>query len=470
VCFSFSIDNGVSPPPNQDNRRRFLSMYLILDKLKTYLGSNDFTHIEVMDNKDACLDEFVAYNLLDPNVRNLICLDYLSYNAGGVSNSYFRDSRYPSLKSLVCSYPCFFSHYYGWSFHGSGSLTHVSLNLQKEDATTDVWIPDSTFDSSKIVAFESSEVTLVDASAFRCCFELKRVFLPRCTAIHNGGFRNCQKLEYLSIPSIRNIYNLMNDGVTTIGVGDMTIANTPLLKYLVLPLDYAEISERVAHDELGELVRYITQNSGTVKTIIDLDLENYIRTNAPRGICEVSVLDIDACANDISHLVRTTVSGSSEMSVMSFQDITFDFVNGLPENFSFPNTNSDSYFHFFHSLPLLDSNIDIGDDFIDATLERMGVRLSSAIPDSIARYKTSLINDINSQITNNFTTNQEKIGTTLFNFANNTDRVVITNDNQGGLKGTLSMMAGDKIKFLIRLIAGNGITYDKSYSIVCSLV
>jgi len=274
VVVSFSTD-GVTIV---GNNRRFLSMFLITNKLENHLNpiksANDITHIEVVDNCEDNLSVFEDFKATPNNneTQNLICLDYCEKNRtqGGDDNSYFHNGKFPNLKSFVCNYPCLFSPYYSRCFKGSTTLTNVSLNLQKEAGSDSVTIPDSTFDSSLIVSFESPEVSLVGPGAFRCCFKLKRVFLPKCTEIHNGGFYACSGLEYLSIPSITKIYNVqdVNYAVNyaSNSLDEMTIGQTSHLNYLVLPsknilLEDESTTKNFTYSEVELLKFCVTKNN-----------------------------------------------------------------------------------------------------------------------------------------------------------------------------------------------------------------
>ena len=177
-------------------------------------------------------------------------------------------------------------------------------------------------------------------------------------------------------------------------------------------------------------------------------------------VCNVSILDIDTKGDDISYIVRNTVAASSEMPANIFQNISFEIVDGTPTNFSFdvPETP-------IPSLPILSGNTTIGDDFINVTLQKMGVAFSSANAASIASYKVNLLADINTKIKELLSTQKDLIGETLFNFAKDTDRIMLSDANSG----KLNMLLNDKIKFIIRLISGNGVSYNKSYEIVYTL-
>jgi hypothetical protein len=484
----FMINNSV------DNSRRFLSMYKIIGNfivhvrqiLKNdteYFKSSDITHIEVVDNRDDNLLLFDVFKTTDPlnnnQTQNLICLDFCKNNRntgseGDLQNSYFNDNfadMLSNLQSFVCNYPCLFSPYYSWCFHGSATLTHVSLNLQKEANGSPVTIPNATFYDSKIVAFESTEVTQVNQDAFWTCSKLKRVFLPKCTEIHNGGFRSCSALEYLSIPSITKIYNEqdVNYAVNYANnsLDEMTIGQTSLLKFLVLPsknilLEDESTTKNFTYSEVELLKICVTKNNGTIKFVDDI--ANYILLNMSRDVCHISILDIDCDTEDIVAVIEVT-QGSSIMPATCFQNIRFDIdSDGKPYNFviSVPDTP-------IPSLPMLKTNTTIADDFISDTLDQLGLSVSSANATSIANYKANLLADINTKIKNLLTEEQYKIGETLFKFANNSDRVVLITDEGNITGGTLNMLLDDKIKFIIRLISGNGIAYDKSYEIVYSL-
>jgi hypothetical protein len=471
AVISFSTDGVITV----GNNRRFLSMFRITNKLENHLnpikGANDITHIEVVDNCEDNLSVFEVFKATPNNneTQNLICLDYCEKNRteGGDDNSYFHDGKFSKLQSFVCNYPCLFSPYYSRCFRGSTTLTNVSLNLQKEAGSDSVTIPDSTFDESpSIVSFESPEVTLVGLGAFRCCFKLKRVFLPKCTEIQNGGFRWCSGLEYLSIPSITKIYNEQPIDYASSDLNEMTIGQTSLLKFLVLPsknilLEDESTTKNFIHSEVELLKICVTKNNGTIKFVDDID--EYINSNT-HDVCHISILDIDCETEDIVAVNKLT-AGSSVMTASCFQGITFDIdSDGKPYNFllAVPETP-------IPSLPMLSSNITIADDFISDTLDQMGLSVTSANADSIASYKANLLADINTKIKLLLTEQQDKIGETLFKFANNSDRVVLLRNNNGLASGTLNMITDDKIKFIIRLISGNGIAYDKSYEIVYSL-
>jgi len=472
AVISFSTD-GVTIV---GNNRRFLSMFLIINKLINHLNpiksANDITHIEVVDNCEDNLSVFEVFKATSGNdeTQNLICLDYCEKNRteGGDDNSYFYMGNFSKLQSFVCNYPCLFSPYYSRCFHGSATLTNVSLNLQKEAGSDSVTIPDSTFDSSLIVSFESPEVSLVGQSAFRGCSKLKRVFLPKCTEIHNGGFRACSGLEYLSIPSITKIYNRMSMDYASISLSEMTIGQTGKLNYLVLPSGFSTLQDvpgelNFIHSEVELLKFFVTGNNGTIKLVQGTEIANYIFSNT-HDVCHISILDIDCETEDIVAVNKLT-TGSSVMTAGCFQGIIFDIdSDGKPYNFSFevPETP-------IPSLPMLSSNITIADDFISDTLDQLGLSVSSANADSIAKYKANLLADINNKIKLLLTEQQDKIGETLFKFANNSDRVVLLRNDNGLASGTLNMITDDKIKFIIRLISGNGIAYDKSYEIVYSL-
>jgi hypothetical protein len=474
VVVSFSTDGVITV----GNNRRFLSMFRITNKLENHLNpiksANDITHIEVVDNCEENSTLFEVFKATPGNdeTQNLICLDYCEKNRteGGDDNSYFYMGKFSKLQSFVCNYPCLFSPYYSRCFKGSTTLTNVSLNLQKETINSSVTIPDSTFDSSSIVSFESTEVTLVGDGAFRGCSKLKRVFLPKCTVIHNGVFYACSGLEYLSIPSITKIYNVqdVNYAVNyaSNSLDEMTIGQTSLLKFLVLPsknilLEDDQGQNIFTYSEVELLKFCVTKNNGTIKFVDDID--EYINFNT-REVCHISILDIDCETEDIV-AVNSSVIGSSVMTASCFQGITFNIdSDGKPYNFIFevPVTP-------IPSLPMLPSNITIADDFINDTLDQMGLSVSSANADSIAKYKENLLTDINTKINALLTEQQDKIGETLFKFANNSDRVVLITDEGNITGGTLNMLLDDKIKFIIRLISGNGIAYDKSYEIVYSL-
>jgi len=488
AMYSFST-NGSAPVTNTN--RRFIAMMKILGALISYLNKElnksavDITHIEVVDTRDANLMKFNDFKLMNGNEQNqnLICLDYCETNRNGSTfgdgtNSYFDKGNYPNLQSFVCKYPCLFSPYYVSCFTGSKTLNHISLNLQCEEtiaidtttiATSSVIIPTLTFNESKIVSFESSTVTHVGSDAFRCCFDLKKVFLPKCTNIDSGGFRACSGLKYLSIPSIKNIFNLIIFSVynvANIGTNDATIGRTTKLCYLVLPSNYTSLQDDSSgndfvNSEIKMLQYCIASNNGSIKTLLESDIANYITSNPQVDVCKMSILDIDSIANDISYIVRNVEVGSSEMKLDCFQNISFQLVNGKPINFSFPVPETP-----IPSLPMMAKNTTIADDFINVTLQKMGVSFSSANASSIVSYKTNLLADINAKIKNMLETQKDIIGDTLFDFASTSERVSVLSDGTG----KLNMFAEDKIKFIIRLISGNGVAHDKSYEIVYSLI
>jgi hypothetical protein len=478
----FMIHNSV------DNSRRFLSMFNIIGNFTVhvcqilkndteYFKISDITHIEVIDNHYDNLLLFEKFKTTSSNnnqTQNLICLDYRVYNInntieGDLQNSYFNPNfggGITNLQSFVCNYPCLFSPYYSHSFHGSTTLTHVSFNLQQEANGSPVTIPSETFASTKIICFESSEVTQVNDNAFNSCSNLKRVFLPKCTTIHNGGFRKCLSLENLSIPSITAIYNETTmDYVSVIfNLNDATIGSTTNLKCLVLPYAFNLFHDNTTtknyiHSEIDLLKKCIIKNNGTIDLLSGSEIANYIFSNT-HDICRVSMLDIDSTSADLSFVV---VACQSVMKIDCFQGITFDIdSNGDPKNFIIVDNN----YTPFNSLPVLHSNTTIADDFINDTLGQLGVSFSSVNINSIASYKANLLTDINTKIKSLLFSQKEKICETLFNFSKNTYRVAISDD---GASGTLNMSSNDKIKFIIRLISGNGFAYDKSYEIVYSL-
>ena len=465
----FSDDGGISV----GTKRSFISMCVILSNLNTHLNTSvkkslgDVTHIEVVDTHELFMPA-------KGESQDLICLDYCQTNrnntpGGGNTNSYFDNGNLSKLQSFVCKYPCLFSPYYTCCFTNSSTLTNISLNLQPESDNTDVVIPSLTFNDSQIITFESSNVTHVNSDAFRCCYALQRVFLPRCTTIGNGGFRACVGLKYLSIPSIKTIINMMPiDYLTNSNLSNMTIGQTASLNFLVLPdrsTDDDAMTFIFTSSEIKQLRHLVEQNNGTVKLLGTDDISSYIWSNLPRDdACQVSILDIDATTGHISCDVISSHTGSSVMPASCFQNISFDYVNGQPVNFSFSVPESPIPF-----LPILPSNISIADDFINATLAKMGVSLSSANVASIVSYKANLLADINTKIKNLLETKQQIIGQTLFSFVTGSDRVVLTTGTTSTITGKMSMIVGDKIKFRIKLFSSNGVTYNQSYEIVYSL-